>query len=222
MFLGTHTPRLDEKGRLFLPAKYREELAGGLVITKGQERCLYVFPVAEFGRITEALRSAPVTAKAVRDYSRVFFASASDEIPDKQGRITIPPGLRDYAALTRDCAVIGANTRLEIWDSAAWESYLAEQEDAFSDSLRGGAARDAVSGAGIPVPRARRGLHPRLGDHVGWRHFPGARRRPGSRGSADGDLAGQHTSPPARGRQHGAGEHGQARRPPHPQEAAAG
>jgi MraZ protein len=132
VFLGTHTPRLDEKGRLFLPAKYREELAGGLVITKGQERCLYVFPVAEFGRITEALRSAPVTAKAVRDYSRVFFASASDETPDKQGRITIPPALREYAALTRDCTVIGANTRLEIWDSQAWESYLAEQEDTFS------------------------------------------------------------------------------------------
>lgn len=132
MFLGTHTPRLDEKGRLFLPAKYREELAGGLVITKGQERCLYVFPVAEFGRIAETLRSAPATAKAVRDYSRVFFASASDETPDKQGRITIPPALREYAVLTRDCAVIGANTRLEIWDSAAWETYLAEQEDAFS------------------------------------------------------------------------------------------
>jgi MraZ protein len=131
VFLGTHTPRLDEKGRLFLPAKYREELAGGLVITKGQERCLYVFPVAEFGVIANALR-APATAKAVRDYSRVFFASASDETPDKQGRITIPPALREYAALTRDCAVIGANTRLEIWDSAAWESYLAEQEDAFS------------------------------------------------------------------------------------------
>ncbi len=134
MFLGTHTLRLDEKGRLFLPAKYREELAGGLVITKGQERCLYVFPVAEFGRITDELRTAPVTAKKVRDYSRVFFASASDEIPDKQGRITIPPGLREYAALTRDSVVIGANTRLEIWDSQSWESYLAEQEDAFSDA----------------------------------------------------------------------------------------
>lgn len=132
MFLGTHTPRLDEKGRLFLPAKYREELAAGLVITKGQERCLYVFPEPEFARITEALRTAPVTAKSVRDYSRVFFASASDEIPDKQGRITIPPALRDYAALSRDCAVIGANTRLEIWDSGAWESYLEQQEDAFS------------------------------------------------------------------------------------------
>ncbi|MGH3388050.1 MAG: division/cell wall cluster transcriptional repressor MraZ [Actinomadura sp.] len=133
MFLGSHSPRLDEKGRLFLPAKYREELSGGLVITKGQERCLYVFPMAEFQRITEALRTAPVTAKAVRDYSRVFFASASDEVPDKQGRITIPPALRGYAALTRDCVVIGANTRLEIWDSQAWDTYLEQQEQQFSD-----------------------------------------------------------------------------------------
>lgn len=133
MFLGTHTPRLDEKGRLFLPAKYREELSHGLVVTKGQERCLYVFPLTEFDRITEALRAAPVTAKAVRDYSRVFFASASDEVPDKQGRITIPPALREYAGLTRDCVVIGANTRVEVWDSAAWESYLADREQAFSE-----------------------------------------------------------------------------------------
>ena len=134
MFLGTHMPRLDDKGRLILPAKYREELAQGLVLTKGQERCLYVFPESEFGRITEALRTAPVTSKAVRDYSRVFFASASDEIPDKQGRITIPPALRDYAALQRDCVVIGANTRLEIWDAVAWETYLGQQEGAFSEA----------------------------------------------------------------------------------------
>ncbi|NUW31243.1 division/cell wall cluster transcriptional repressor MraZ [Nonomuraea sp. SMC257] len=133
MFLGTHQPRLDDKGRLFLPAKYREELAEGLVITKGQERCLYVFPVEEFQRITEALSTAPVTAKAVRDYSRVFFASASDETPDKQGRITIPQSLRQYAGLQRDCAVIGANTRLEIWDAQAWDTYLMAQEQAFAD-----------------------------------------------------------------------------------------
>jgi len=134
VFLGTHTPRLDDKGRLFLPAKYRDELAEGLVLTKGQERCLYVFPQAEFTRITEALRAAPVTAKAVRDYSRVFFASASDEVPDKQGRVTTPQALRDYAALSRDCVVIGANTRLEIWDAVAWERYLEQQEDVFSDA----------------------------------------------------------------------------------------
>jgi len=134
MFLGTHAPRLDEKGRLFLPAKYRDELSGGVVITKGQERCLYVFPRDEFARITESLRAAPVTAKAVRDYSRVFFASASDELPDKQGRITVPAALRSYAGLDRDCVVIGANTRLEIWDAQAWETYLAAQEDSFSEA----------------------------------------------------------------------------------------
>jgi MraZ protein len=130
VFLGTHTPRLDEKGRLILPAKYRDELSTGLVLTKGQERCLYVFPLTEFGRITEALRTAPVTAKAVR----VFFASASDEELDRQGRITIPQSLRDYAGLDRDCVVIGANTRLEIWDATAWTTYLEQQEDAFADA----------------------------------------------------------------------------------------
>jgi MraZ protein len=134
VFLGTHAPRLDEKGRLILPAKYREELAGGVVITKGQERCLYLFPQEEFTRITEALRTAPVTAKSVRDYSRVFFASASDEVPDKQGRITVPSALRVYAGLQRDCVVIGANTRLEIWDTQAWDTYLAAQEDSFAEA----------------------------------------------------------------------------------------
>ena len=134
MFLGTHTPRLDEKGRLILPAKYRDELAEGVVITKGQERCLYVWPLAEFTRVTDAMRDAPVTGKGLRDYSRVLFASASDEVPDKQGRITVPPALRSYAGLERDCVVIGANTRMEIWDATSWETYLASQEESFSDA----------------------------------------------------------------------------------------
>jgi MraZ protein len=133
VFLGTHSPRLDEKGRLFLPARFRDDLAEGLVVTKGQERCLFVFPIQEFRRVTEALSAAPVTQKTVRDYSRVFFASASHEIPDRQGRVTIPAQLRQYAGLTKDCVVIGANTRLEIWDTAAWEAYLADREQAFAD-----------------------------------------------------------------------------------------
>lgn len=133
MFLGTYSPRLDEKGRLILPAKFRDELAEGLVITKGQERCLYVWSTAEFARITEQMRQAPVTSKAARDYMRVFFAGASDEAPDKQGRVTIPPALRSYAGLDRDCVVIGANTRVEVWDAQAWERYLGEQEQAFAE-----------------------------------------------------------------------------------------
>ena len=137
MFLGTHTPRLDEKGRLILPAKFREELAGGLVMTKGQERCLYVFTTLEFQRLAGELQQAPLTSKAVRAYSRVFFASAHDEIPDKQGRVTIPQRLREYAGLDRELVVIGASTRVEVWDSQAWETYLTDNEEAFADIEEG-------------------------------------------------------------------------------------
>jgi MraZ protein len=133
MFLGTHEPKLDEKGRLILPAKFRDELAAGLVITKGQERCLYVFPQSEFATITETLRQAPVTQKAARDYSRVMFAGAHDEIPDRQGRVTIPQGLREYASLEKECVVIGANTRVEIWDSKSWNEYLTDREKNFAE-----------------------------------------------------------------------------------------
>ena len=133
MFLGTHTPRLDDKGRLFLPAKFRDRLASGLVITRGQERCLYIFPMDEFVRVAETMRNAPVTSKAVRDYLRVFLSGASDEIPDKQGRVTVPSTLRQYAGLTRDCTVIGAGSRVELWDSSAWDTYLASTEQAFAD-----------------------------------------------------------------------------------------
>jgi len=133
LFFGTHTPRLDDKGRLILPAKFRDELLEGLVITRGQDRCLYVWPQAEFAALTEQMRRAPVTNKRARDFMRMLFAGASDEKPDKQGRITIPPMLREYAGLTRECVVIGAMNRVEIWDSQLWTDYSDEQESAFSE-----------------------------------------------------------------------------------------
>jgi MraZ protein len=125
VFLGTHFPKLDDKGRLFLPAKFRDELADGLVITRGQER--------EFVQLTEQLKQAPITNKGARDYLRMLFAGASNEMPDKQGRVTIPPMLRDYASLDRDCVVIGAMNRVEIWNTENWNRYSAEQEQAFAD-----------------------------------------------------------------------------------------
>ncbi|MFP3579493.1 division/cell wall cluster transcriptional repressor MraZ [Arthrobacter sp. fls2-241-R2A-200] len=134
MFLGTHSPRLDEKGRIILPAKFREELAEGLVLTRGQERCIYVFSQKEFERIHESMREAPLSSKQARDYMRVFLSGASDEVPDKQGRVTIPPALRSYAGLGRELAVIGAGTRAEIWDAEAWDTYLSEKEAAFSET----------------------------------------------------------------------------------------
>ncbi|MFJ3958559.1 division/cell wall cluster transcriptional repressor MraZ [Arthrobacter sp. NPDC090010] len=134
MFLGTHSPRLDEKGRIILPAKFRDELANGLVLTRGQERCIYVFSQKEFESIHEQMRQAPLSSRQARDYMRVFLSGASDEVPDKQGRVTIPPALRAYAGLDRELAVIGAGTRAEIWDAQAWNDYLTEQENSFSDT----------------------------------------------------------------------------------------
>ena len=132
MFLGTYSPRMDAKGRIILPAKFREELSAGLVLTRGQERCLYVFPSAEFERIHERMRSATLPGRAARDFLRVFLSGASDELPDKQGRITIPPILRQYAGLGDQLVVIGSGTRAEIWDASAWEEYLARTEAEFA------------------------------------------------------------------------------------------
>ena len=133
-FLGTYTPRLDDKGRLILPAKFRTRLAPGLVMTRGQEHCLFLLPLDEFRRMHEGLSSAPITNKQARDYLRVFLSGASDELPDRQGRISIPPMLRRYAGLDRDVAVIGAGTRVEIWDLVAWDRYLEETESGYADT----------------------------------------------------------------------------------------
>ncbi|WP_336659200.1 division/cell wall cluster transcriptional repressor MraZ [Leucobacter sp. USHLN153] len=133
MLLGTFTPRLDDKGRLILPAKFRDELAEGLVITRGQERCLYVFSEAEFAVMHDKVRSAPLASKQARDYLRVFLSGAHPETPDKQSRVTIPQNLRTYAGLDREVAVIGTGARAEIWDLEAWQTYLAAQEAAFSE-----------------------------------------------------------------------------------------
>lgn len=133
MFVGTYTPKLDDKGRLVLPAKFREQLEEGLMVTRGQERCLTVYSLADFELMTERLRAASLTAKGTRDYVRMLASGAFSEVPDKQGRITVAPLLRQYASLQRDVVVIGSINRVEIWDPKSWETYLAEQEQRFAD-----------------------------------------------------------------------------------------
>jgi len=133
MLLGTHLPKLDDKGRVILPAKFREELSAGLVLTRGQDRCIYVFSSREFNSVHEKVRQAPLTSKEARDYLRVFLSGASDDLPDKQGRITIPAALRNYAGLDKDLVVIGVGAHAEIWDAATWNDGLAAKEQAFSD-----------------------------------------------------------------------------------------
>lgn len=133
VFLGTYQPKLDDKGRLILPARFRDALAGGLVITRTQERALAVYPKETFEQMMAPVIAAPATVKQVRDYQRMLTAGASFEVPDKQGRITIPPILRSYASLDRDAVVIGAMNRAEIWDQKLWESYSEGQEGDFSE-----------------------------------------------------------------------------------------
>lgn len=132
MFLGTHYPRLDDKGRLVLPAKFRDALAGGLVLAKGQDRAIVVWPAAEFEAYAARLDEESRTNPRLQARQRVIFSSASHEVPDRQGRVTVPTGLRDYAGLDRDIVVVGKNTTAEIWDAEAWQTYLAAQEQAYS------------------------------------------------------------------------------------------
>lgn len=134
MFLGTYAPKLDDKGRVILPAKFRSQLEGGLVITRGQERCLYVYTPKEFESVIALMGDAPVTNKAMRDFTRLFMSGASAEIPDAQNRVGIPANLRSYAGLDRELTVIGVGNRAEIWDTTAWNTYYAEREEGFADT----------------------------------------------------------------------------------------
>lgn len=133
MLLGTHTPKLDEKGRVILPSKFRDDLGPGVVITRGQERCLYVFSTAEFERVYERIREAPLTNKQARDFQRMFLSGASAEKPDSQNRVTIPPHLRTYAGLERDLVVTGVGAHAEVWNAEAWNAYAESNEDTYSD-----------------------------------------------------------------------------------------
>lgn len=133
LLLGTYAPKIDIKGRVALPAKMRAQLGSGLVISRGQERCVYLLPHSEFRRMAARIQHISVGNKAARNYLRVFLSGAVDQEPDKQGRVLVPQMLRDYASLGDDIVVIGVGTRAEIWNRQAWESYLQAQEQGYSD-----------------------------------------------------------------------------------------
>ena len=133
LLLGTYTPKIDAKGRMALPAKFRSQLGSGIVMARGQERCVYLLPQSEFRRIAVRIQRTSMGNKAARDYLRVFLSGAVDQAPDKQGRVLVPQMLRDYANLGSDIVVIGVGTRAEIWNRQAWEDYLADKEQGYSD-----------------------------------------------------------------------------------------
>ena len=131
--MGEYKHNLDTKGRIIVPSKFRELLDEQFVITRGLDRCLFAYTQDEWGRIEEKLKTLPLTKKDARKFTRLFFSGATDVEIDKQGRINIPQNLREYAGLSKDCTVIGVSSRIEIWDSAAWENFYTDSEENFED-----------------------------------------------------------------------------------------
>lgn len=136
-FYGTYTPRMDDKGRVTLPARYRESFANGAMLVRGQDHCLYVFTQEGFGEFAEAAINAPITDERARGYQRYMLANTDEQRPDAQGRISIPPRMREYAGLTKDLVVAGIGLRMEIWDAAEWAAYEGQQEAAYAAPERG-------------------------------------------------------------------------------------
>lgn len=132
MFLGEYQHMLDPKGRVIFPAAFREPLAEGLVMTIGIDHCLTVHPVAEWQRVLGDLRQMRTTDARERMFVRMLTSSAHADAPDKQGRVTIPARLREYASLAKEVTVVGADTKVELWDSAAWDTYRSQAMSDFA------------------------------------------------------------------------------------------
>ena len=120
MFLGEFSHTIDDKGRLTLPSKFRAELAGGLVVTRGIDKCLFVFPQGGWIDLANKVSNLPLTESQAREFRRLLFSGASDDVPDKQGRVLLPQYLREYAGLNSEVIVAGLNTHLELWNPTAW------------------------------------------------------------------------------------------------------
>jgi MraZ protein len=131
MFLGEFIHTLDEKGRLTIPAKFRDDLTDGLVVTRGIDRCLAIYTMEEWEKLAEKVSALPVTDRLARAFRRLVFANASDAVLDKQGRVLIPPRLREYAGLNGEAIVAGLNNYVEVWNPEAWgeERERVEGED---------------------------------------------------------------------------------------------
>jgi MraZ protein len=129
---GTYFPKLDDKGRLTLPAKYREHFADGVVVTRVQEGCLAVYDVETFDSLDARFEARATSEADVRAYQRWLNSGSHDDVPDRQGRITLPAPLRAFAGLDHDVVVLGAGDRVEVWEPERWAQQSAHLDEVFS------------------------------------------------------------------------------------------
>ncbi|MBI2873533.1 MAG: division/cell wall cluster transcriptional repressor MraZ [Firmicutes bacterium] len=133
MFIGEYLHTVDEKGRLFIPARLREDLGERFVVTRGLDECLFAFPRPEWDALAAKLRTVPFTRAAGRAFSRILFSGACECELDRQGRTLLPANLRSFAGLEKEAVIIGVSSRLEIWSKDRWEAYLRNAEVSYED-----------------------------------------------------------------------------------------
>ena len=133
MFIGEYHHSIDDKGRLIIPSKFREELGNNFIITRGIENCLFVYSLDSWNEIVRKIESLPFTKKDARTFARFFLSGASEAEFDKQGRINITSPLISYANITKECVVIGTGDRLEIWSEELWNEFFTSAKDSMSD-----------------------------------------------------------------------------------------
>jgi len=131
--MGEYQHSVDAKGRLIVPAKFREALGETFVVTRGLDNCLFGYPMDEWRKLEEKLKGLPMTKKDTRAFARFFFSGATEVEIDKQGRINIPSTLMQHAHLVKECVVLGVSSRIEIWAKDAWETYFSESEQSFNE-----------------------------------------------------------------------------------------
>ncbi|MDO7905414.1 division/cell wall cluster transcriptional repressor MraZ [Paenibacillus sp. JX-17] len=133
MFMGEFQHSIDDKGRITIPAKFRDDLGASFVITRGLDQCLFVYPMEEWKVMEQKLKALPLMKSDARAFTRFFFSGATECELDKQGRVNLPVNLRDYAKMDKDCVVLGVSSRVEIWSKGIWEQYFNQSEEAFND-----------------------------------------------------------------------------------------
>jgi MraZ protein len=131
--MGEFEHTLDDKGRLTIPSRIREELGERFVMTRGLDHCLFVYPLEEWSVLTQKLKALPFTRADARAFTRLFFSGATECTLDKQGRVNIPATLRKHGHIEKECVIIGVSNRIEIWSRAVWEKYAAESGDDFNE-----------------------------------------------------------------------------------------
>lgn len=131
--MGEFQHNIDDKGRMIIPAKFRELLGASFVVTRGLDKCLFVYPLPEWEVLEQKLKALPLMKSDARAFTRFFFSGATECDWDKQGRVNLPSNLRDYANLEKECVVLGVSNRVEIWSRDIWEQYFQQSEDTFNE-----------------------------------------------------------------------------------------